>query len=191
MKNTFHKQLYEATQTQHIAVEHVFNFKSGIHTENLHLFLHTMLATRFHYQSILAGLEKRFGLDTHNSYFLELLRKDLGVFESNVAKEINVKELNESANIDISKALGIFYVLAGSSAGAKVILSMVKKSSIDCPLQYFNAMSTSSKNQMAIFHELLDKCDYIDHQVIESAQQTFDFIQNIASNGLKKRDTAI
>lgn len=192
MKTPFHKKLYSATQRQHIAVEQVFNFSTKLNAENVHLFLHTMYETRCHYKAILESLEERCGVATYHNNLLEALRKDLEGSDFHQPKEFNTSQINVNVNDwDSSKALGVFYVLAGSSAGAKVILSMIKKFSIDSPLNYFNAMSASSKDQMATFHELLAKLNFVDDNVIKAAQETFDFIQNTASNGLRQRDTKI
>ncbi|MBS9461431.1 hypothetical protein KIM67_03345 [Flagellimonas sp. 389] len=191
MDNSFRNKLYLDTKPQHEAVEEVFNFKNEVNTKNLHLFLCTMLVARVYCQPLLGNLETNFGIDTYNTALIRALQEDLGANDLDLDAEMQKLQGNLFVATDISSQIGAFYVFAGSSSGAKVILSLARKQGIQSPLYYFTELVGHSKNQMNTLKKIITQGKFVDDQVIESAQHTFDLIYKIASNELRKRTTAV
>ena len=181
----FQKKLYAFTKSKHTAVERVFNFKEGINPHNSSLFHSTMLAARTYCAPHLENLESVFGIQTYNQLLLQELSKDYSKknkahFLDNTLTTV-MSNLNDPTNFN--EQLGIFYVMAGSSAGAKILLNHAKVQNINAPFYYLNHLVATSKSQMTQLHDLITTQSYQEEKVLHAATAAFDLIYKIASYG--------
>lgn len=183
------KNLYQATLEQHIAVEGIFNFENGLSENNLTLFHITLYRTRKICQPILNQLEINHKIPTYNKELIQELEKDLVRTNIKLNSTPVSNQLSNLPSENISVQAGVFYVFAGSSMGAKSLLSMAKKQSLILPLHYLNSLVDRAKHQMTTLNQLLTNEHLEELLLIESAQLTFNLIHNIASNELQKRNT--
>ena len=92
-----------------------------------------------------------------------------------------MSNLNDPTNFN--EQLGIFYVMAGSSAGAKILLNHAKVQNINAPFYYLNHLVATSKSQMTQLHDLITTQSYQEEKVLHAATAAFDLIYKIASYG--------
>lgn len=187
IENTFRKQLHQATKAEHVAVEDLFSFNQGINATNLALFYNTMLSARLACKTILDHLD----ITTYNDVLISALQKDLNTIEgvNHSAEKQHLIKLNVPETF--SYQLGVFYVFAGSSAGAKILLGMAKKQNIQFPFYYLKALVDSSKAQMATLKQLLEKAQFHKDEVITSAKNTFKLIQDIGIYEREQKHTKL
>ncbi|GAA3634062.1 hypothetical protein [Flavivirga jejuensis] len=190
MENTFRKKLYTSTKELHNALEHIFKFNDGINEEKLDLFYNTMLIARYYCKPLLENLATCH-VNTYNEHLINALKKDLKLIDYSITNEVEKYRYCNFKSINFSTQLGAYYVFAGSAAGAKVLLASAKKQTIIKPFYYFTALANSSQEQMNSLKELLSKREFIESEVIESAQNTFNLIYQIATNELQKRNTKL
>jgi len=177
----FQNKLYAHTKAKHKAVESIFNFKDGIQSHNINLFHKTMLAARKYCYSHLKSLEDNLNVQTFNDQLIQELKKDAFKDEGSVflSPEPNLGHLSEPKNFN--EQLGVFYVMAGSSAGAKILLTQVKKQNINAPFHYLTYLVNTSKLQMMLLNSLMTNQVYEQAKVLDSALAAFDLIYKIAS----------
>lgn len=186
MNELFRKKLRSATTHHHTAVEAIFGFDKGISAESLDLFHTTMLSARTICETALRKLE----INTYNATLIKALKKDLDLPE-NYTPNINPYKTSEIEISNLSTQLGVFYVFAGSSAGAKILLNTAQKEAINYPLYYFNALVNSSSNQMRDLKLMLSQEGLIEDNIISAAQYTFQLIHDIGTHELKRRNTKL
>ncbi len=190
MENTFRKRLYTSTKELHNAVEDIFKFSDGITEENLALFYNTMLVSRYYCRSLLDHLIPH-NINTFNEDLIAALKRDLKLTRYNISRELEKYRNCNFTNANFSTQLGVYYVFAGSSAGAKILLASAKKQAVVKPFHYVTALVDSSKNQMDSLEELLSKKEFIESEVIAAAQNTFHLIYQIATHELQRRNTKL
>jgi len=181
MLNSLRKQLYQATKTGHTSVEGFFNFREKVTYEKLLLFYESLMKTRFHYQLVLEKLEQEVGVDTCNTSLLKSLKADIGGF---------ILKPKASPQFNLNAAIGIFYVLAGSSIGAKYILNVVRATWPDRDFHYLQKLQETSVDQLSVLEKLLAFPDLDTQKVIISASKTFDFIYQTAHE-LQRKTTIL
>jgi heme oxygenase len=191
MENSFRKKLYTATKKQHLLVEEVFDLRKKLNNSNLKLFYSALLIARSCCNEYLKDLEDNCLISTHNSVLTGALKQDVFLSEIDLNLAISRYRQEYFPLSDTSTQLGIFYVFAGSSAGAKVLLSMIKKEGIKISTEYFKTLVSHSAEQMNVLNELFLSQTFDEEQVIVSAQNTFKLIYNIASDGLRTRNTKV
>ncbi len=187
MEIPFRKQLHQATQAEHNAVEAIFNFNEGLQHANLEVFYCTMLSARHRCKPLLDELQ----IDTFNAVLIAALEKDLKHLKSTFIYNEDAPSLTMKYANNFSNQLGIFYVFAGSSAGAKILLNMAQQHALKHPFYYLNALVKSSKAQMTTLKTLLNVSSFNTDDVISSAKNTFKLIQNIGTYELQQRHTKI
>lgn len=188
IRSPFQKKLYAFTKPKHIAVESIFNFREGINTRNISLFHGTMLAARSRCAAHLENLDSDLSVQTHNRVLIQKLsedssEKDALHFLDNGPDHV-LRNLNNPKNF--SEQLGVFYVMAGSSAGAKILLNQVKVQNMKAPFGYLNHLTQTSQSQMIQLNVLLNNHAYEEEKVMGSAWAVFDLIYKIASYELKE-----
>jgi len=176
-KISLRKLLYEATRIEHKSVENVFNFREES-LNNLQLFYTSILKTRTHYRLMLSELELRLQIKTYNENLIRALEED---------SKINSHNLDTvSYSFDLDKAIGVFYVFAGSSLGAAEILKIVNREKPGQPAQYLNFLTQVADHQMITLKKLLEIKMLDSNQLIESAIEAFNTIKFYATNKLRR-----
>ena len=183
---SFRKQLHQATTAEHVAVERLFNFNEGLNAATLELFYTTMLMARLACKPALAQMD----VNTYNDILIAALQKDLKQLNPSKPNSTTSNYTFNSPN-NFSSQLGVFYVFAGSSAGAKILLGLAKKQDIQFPFYYLKALVDSSKTQMTTLKQLLHNTQFHNDEVIASAKNTFKLIQDIGTYERERQHTKL
>ncbi|MDN5213011.1 hypothetical protein QQ020_13170 [Fulvivirgaceae bacterium BMA12] len=173
------KNLFSATKEKHRLVEEVFDLHTKLDEGKLIHLYRSLLITRSAFSIHLEHLEKTLGIKTYNSSLIRELQKDIG--RQTLEKPVVNDKLNAT---NLSVQIGIFYVLSGSSMGAKVILKKAQGLDLGSSFNYFHELVKTSDSQMSTLKKLLNRPDIVADKVIHSAHQTFDFIYLTATSDL-------
>lgn len=176
----FRKHLYQSTKEKHNEIEVIFDLQSQVDEKKLAVLYTALLEARLHYKELLLQLDRHAQIETANLQLVDCLRADLGYPH----EDFSVKQ---NAKFCLSESVGIFYVLAGSSMGAKVLLKMAQDELPDAPHHYLHTLSENSTSQMTTLKKLLKKGNLQPDQVITAALETFDFIHGSATSELRRR----
>jgi len=157
-------------------LESVFNFRDSIEPDRYFRFLFSLYESRRHFAPQLQAVEGLFESIPENEELLDLLRRDLKVFEFDPEPGDNHVAETSRAQDESSWNTGVYYVFAGSSAGARWLCKLIKISPWELPVSYISRMERTSGNQLKSLEALFRKENLDERIVIHSAQLAFEFI---------------
>ncbi len=184
------EHVYRATREAHEKVEGQFGFAQGLKAPAYFHFLLTMYRTRLVYQPSFDALERLSGLSTCNFELLGALKEDLRPFYTDLSPG-TIRGLSGfmAPTTDLSRLTGIHYVFAGSAAGARIVLKMIKVSKMDLPNAYIQRLDRLSGGLMAELENAMKEETLNPSIVIEGASEAFEWFYQISLDAEIQRNT--
>lgn len=186
-KDTLRTRLYQATKEPHERVERSFGFAAGITREAYARFLFSLHRARLCFAPDLEVFETKSGIRTFNAEMVEALENDLEQMG------ISVTPYHRSAptmdNQGYSRLAGIHYVFAGSAAGSRFLMNMINISALEIPVDYISRMDRKSRTQLRELEALLKDEALEERELVQGAQDAFDFIHDQSTDAVIGRNT--
>jgi heme oxygenase len=184
------EQVYLATKEAHEKVENQFGFAQGLKESAYYHFLLTMYRARKNYQPSFDALERLSGMSTFNSSLLQALEDDLAPVLKGMDWSTNGTNMDFTApQEDLSRLTGIHYVFAGSSAGAAVLLKMIKVSKMELPKAYIQKLTRVSGELMAEIDVAMNEDSLNKSTLINGALEAFEWFYQFSLNAEIQRNT--
>ncbi len=148
-----------------------------------------MYRARKSYQPSFDVLERLSGMSTHNLSLLEALEDDLAPVLKGKDWSTNSISMGFTApQEDLSRLTGIHYVFAGSSAGAAVLLKMIKVSKMELPKTYIQKLTQVSGELMAEIDVALNEESLNTSTLIHGALEAFEWFYQFSLNAEIQRN---
>ena len=154
-----------------MAVENAIGFKNGFNTERLTNFYRALWDCRLTFHHSFEALNDSGGrISEINRSLLSALKLDLPSLDELPSHS------EATPPLDKSHTVGVFYVLAGSAMGARVIRSMALAQNSAFKSNYLDQLMATASEQMKLLQRYFNASWLQEDQLISGAGDAFDLI---------------
>ncbi|WP_272830438.1 hypothetical protein [Gilvibacter sediminis] len=161
-----------------MAVENAIGFKNGFNTERLTNFYRALWDCRTTFHNSFEALNDPDGrISKINNSLLTALKLDLPSLDELPSHS------KATPPLDKSHTVGVFYVLAGSAMGARVIRNMALAQNAAFKSNYLDQLIATAGEQMKLLQKYFNTVGIDEDRLICGAKDAFDLILNSTKIG--------